>query len=303
MTQTAQSARPDPEGGRAIAFEAADGMALGGCWFSPPAQPWGSVVLATGVGIPQRFYHHCARALARGGLGVLTFDYRGVGISRPAGRLRGFKANLLDWAQLDYAAALAEAARRVPHSARFVVGHSFGGQSLGLVPGAEALQGAIIAASASGDLRHWPASQRVRYTAQMALAVPVVTRALGHLPGRMMGGADLPPGVARQWARWTLTQGYLSGAVPERMRHASLKLPIFLYEPTDDRLGPRPAVDELASWYPRARLTRRRVSPDEIGVASIGHAGLFRPSAASLWQGWLSDLRATHPMQEEPPAG
>jgi predicted alpha/beta hydrolase len=281
-----------------VTFEAGDGATAHGRWFAPAGTAWGSVALATGVGIPQRFYKRAAGHLARAGLATLTFDYRGVGEGRPndAGgkpvSLRGRPETLLDWALYDHAGALAEAARRAPNQPRFSVCHSFGGQSLGLVPGAESLNAAIIVAAASGDLKHWPTAARLRFQAQMGLMVPTLTAVLGRVPGRLMGGEDLPPKVARQWARWTLTPGYLAGAVPERMAHGRLDFPIHIYSATDDALGPVAAVDELASWYSAAQVTRHAITPRSLDRKALGHSGLFRVHARRLWDRWIEQLRA-----------
>ena len=57
-----------------------------------------SAAFATAAG----FYEAFAEALARAGFAAITYDYRGIGASRPAG-MRGFPATLTDWAVLDMA--------------------------------------------------------------------------------------------------------------------------------------------------------------------------------------------------------
>lgn len=285
------SSKAGSAAGEAVRFPAKDGQPVAGRWFAPVGTPWGAVSLAPGVGIPQGFYKRAAAHLAAAGLGVLSFDYRGVGEARPK-RLRGRPETLLDWALLDHGGALEAAARRLPGLPRFALCHSFGGQTLGLLPGATALQAAIIVSAASGDLRHWPAVTRLRYQAQMAVLVPILTTVLGKVPGKLMGGEDLPPGVARQWARWTLTPGYLAGAEPARMAHDALTCPIHVYATTDDPLGPTAAVDELASWYSGAAVSRHPVRPADLGRKVLGHVGLFKTGAQPIWDRWVADLRA-----------
>src|SRR5947207_13041977 len=100
---------------RTARFSTADGTALTGTWFepSPPRIATTVVVIVCGAGIPARFYHHFARYLCECGAAVLTFDYRGIGVSRQ-GNLRKLKSGMEDWAVLDIPAAFSEARARDP---------------------------------------------------------------------------------------------------------------------------------------------------------------------------------------------
>ena len=56
------------------------------------------------MGVSQEYYAGFANWLALHGYAAITFDYRGMGHSRH-GSLRGFEADIFDWAKLDCAAA------------------------------------------------------------------------------------------------------------------------------------------------------------------------------------------------------
>src|SRR5205823_10155951 len=81
--------------------------------------------------------------------------YRGIGRSRN-GDIRASSARMRDWALLDAAAAFAFFGERNVS----VVGHSFGGQALGLLPQPERIPAALVVGSQSGYWRHWPALGR-----------------------------------------------------------------------------------------------------------------------------------------------
>ncbi len=51
----------------------------------------GSVIINPATGVAARYYHYYARFLAEHGFDVLTYDYRGIGLSRPE-RLRAAAA-------------------------------------------------------------------------------------------------------------------------------------------------------------------------------------------------------------------
>src|SRR6266496_3184874 len=112
---------------RSAKFSASDGTALAGTWFEPARPRMAStvVVIVCGAGIPARFYHHFARYLGERGAAVLTFDYRGIGVSRQ-GNLRKLKSGMEDWALLDIPAAFSEARARYPRLPLGAVAHSVG---------------------------------------------------------------------------------------------------------------------------------------------------------------------------------
>ena len=114
-----------------MTLHASDGFALQAVRYPAVGQVRAHLVVAGATGVPQLFYRNFAQFAARQGYTVLTVDYRGIGLSKPAS-LRGFRMNYLDWAFQDVRAAVdAMASDSVP---LFMVGHSFGGHAFGLLP-------------------------------------------------------------------------------------------------------------------------------------------------------------------------
>src|SRR5689334_23360948 len=108
-----------------------DRYPLGVSIVDPPGQARGTVIIHGATATPARFYVPFASFLAASGLRVVRYDYRGVGASRPP-VLRGFAATMTDWAR-DAATVHRFVEERYPGGATAVVGHSFGGQLIGLV--------------------------------------------------------------------------------------------------------------------------------------------------------------------------
>ena len=159
------------------------------------------MVVNSATAVPRGYYARFARFLAGEGWSVVTYDYRGIGGSRPA-RLRGFRARMRDWAQLDAAGVIdwvdGRSASRVA-----VVGHSFGGQALGLLPQADRLAAALLVGAQSGYWRLWDGWRRLPVAALWHVLIPGLSRACGFFPARLLGmGENSPAGVAREWAEW-----------------------------------------------------------------------------------------------------
>jgi predicted alpha/beta hydrolase len=261
---------------------AADGAVLGARVYVPAGRPRASAVIHGATAVPQRYYERFAGHLAAAGLRVITYDYRGVGASRPRS-LRGFQARMQDWAT-DAAAAMALA--REEDAPLLWIGHSFGGQLLGLLDEAREVKAALLVGSQLGYAGHWPARMQPRIRLFWHVLVPGLTAALGYYPGRVGLGEDLPAGVAREWRRWALQPGYYLDERPDaRARLTGFARPLLFYSFTDDDFAPGKAVRTLLSLLPSAGLVHRRVAPGELGVAEIGHFGLFRQRfAGTLWR-------------------
>jgi len=260
-----------------ITLKAEDGYAVGATVYGGGER---AVLIMPATGVPQSYYARYAAYLAERGFAVLTFDYRGIGRSRN-GKLRESNARMRDWALLDAAAAW----RFLGERPKLVVGHSFGGQALGLLPGPERLAAALLVGSQSGYWRNWPALGRLWMWPTTHIALPALAQLLGYFPGSRLGfGEDLPRGVAIEWASWCRHPRYLIGALGVENAYAQVRARVRAYAISDDPFAPLRAVAALAELYPAARWETRRVAPQEVGVANIGHFGFFRERfRASLW--------------------
>ena len=178
-------------------LRAADEYRLAATLYRPQAAALAVVVIACATGVRRSYYDNFARALADQGLAVLTFDYRGIGDSRPA-KLAGFTARMQDWGALDLDAALIKASELFPAAPLQVVGHSAGGQLIGLCEHADRITAIVHIAAQSGWYGHWRGLGRARMLANWFVAVPVFTRVFGYLPGQLGTGQHLPAGVAAE---------------------------------------------------------------------------------------------------------
>ena len=269
---------------RDLVFEAEDGYALHGRLFEPISEARASVVLHGATATPAGFYTAFAQHLAGQGYEVLTYDFRGVGLSRPVS-LRGFRATLSQWAQLDAAAAHRLMRARDPARPLVAIGHSFGGQVALTIPDPQPLAAVFFVAAQSGYWGgfDWPA--RWRMYAVWHAVLPALTSTFGYLPAWAGLGEDLPRGVAEQWARWCLSPDYFLVDHPEfASRLGAYRGPALALSFTDDRLASLAASRWIASSLPRARLEHLHLAPADVGLDAIDHFGFFRRrSAQALW--------------------
>lgn len=293
------------------ALRCSDGRLLAAQWFEPPAAQGlrAVAVIGAATAVPASYYRHFAEWLARRGYAVLTFDYRGIAASREALR-PGEDVRLRDWARVDMAAALhaAERRRREQQTAQgrelglLWVGHSLGGNSVGLVPGfADKVDALLGVAAQVAYLGHWSGLARLQAWLFFHLMLPAAVGLFGHAPGRMLGprAQDLPAAAALEWAAWGRTPGFLFGdeSLARERSYDRFTGTAHLWSIADDHLfGPAPAVDALAAQFNAARVQRHVVSPQDLGVARIEHFGPFRRDLGPrLWPRLLAPIEAATP--------
>jgi predicted alpha/beta hydrolase len=278
--------------GTAVEFAARDGYRLAGTLYRPKTPNRRAVLFQAASGVKQEYYGKFAEYLAGRGFTALTFDYRGIGRSAPP-KLRGFQARMRDWAEKDIGGALDYLARAT-HGARLIgIGHSFGGQVFGLVPGNERYVAAMTVGSQSGYWKHWRGKGRAGMWLVTHVVLPGLSRLHGYFPARRFGqGEDMPAGVAREWASWCRHPGYVVGALGAQEAYARFTAPIRVYAVADDGYAPPAAVEAFLGFYPNAPHRVEGVDPAQHGGA-IGHFGFFRERhRETLWRdaaGWLAN--------------
>jgi len=275
---------------------ARDGLELAATLFDPAAGPSRRVVVVnSATAVPRSFYRRFAVFLAEHDYSIVTYDYRGIGGSRPAS-LRGFQATMRDWGLLDMAGVIDWMHDRYRPSRLFVVGHSVGGQLMGLLHNAHLVDGMLCTSAQSGYWRIQGGAQKWFVGAYMYLAFPLLPRLFGYFPWTWFGATeDLPHGVALEWSRWCRSPRYLleDPDLPELANFPGFGAPILAYSFEDDDWGTRRAVDQMMSAYSGARVERRHVSPGDVGMERIGHFGFYGNGAETLWnqvRNWLDDL-------------
>lgn len=273
---------------KAIEIQCGDGVRLGGHWWPRHFAPeQGVVIINCATGVQSRFYHAYARFLSEHGYYALTYDYRGIGLSRPE-RLRGSDYRWRDWGGKDFAAVLTYVRQRAPDLPVLVVGHSIGG----FLPGYAENAGDISRMLTVGaQYAYWPdyrAGRRWTLFFKWHIAMPALAIAMGYFPGRRLGWLeDLPRGVALEWAlrgkeiergssdgeKWTL-----------RARFASVSAPILAVSVSDDDFATPAAVRRALSYYAGSERQAVMLEPDDLSQAKVGHFDLFRAHhAAGFW--------------------
>ena len=287
-----------------ITFPAVDGYLLGASLFLPRGAKRYAVLINSATAVPRKIYKGFAGYLARRGCAVLTYDYRGTGGSRQKAlvgynqpkSLVGFNALMSDWAALDVTAAVAWMRERYKNLPLNYVGHSFGGQALGLLSNNSEVSRALLIAAQAGYWKLMASPERYRVYAMLNFVGLPLTRLLGYAPGWSGLGEDLPKGVFQQWVGWVMSERYLFDdpklkALSNFPNYRGALRSLCL---SDDPWATRPAVELLCSGFTSAKPEILTITPADAGATRIGHLGFFRPEHRdSLWRGAAEWIEAT----------
>ena len=254
-------ARPE-----SLDLAAADGVRLAATLWHPdaPGETKRVVAINAGAGIPARYYERFAAWLADRGLPTLTYDYRGIGASRPSS-LRGYDASVEDWGSKDCAAVLDSLSGRYPGAKLGVVGHSIGGFVTGLMRGGDRVDRLALVGTHTGYWRDYAPGARLPMYVTWHLLMPAVARLFGYFPARRFGlPEDLPFGIARDWARrrrpepWWYLQAADGGPDTARIAEVIGRFDAF----HADALVLSIADDPFATREATARIAITRNTPD-----------------------------------------
>jgi predicted alpha/beta hydrolase len=218
-----------------------------------------------------------------------------VGYNQPKS-LVGFKASMADWAALDVTAAVAWMRERYKTLPLAYVGHSFGGQALGLLANNSEISRALLVAAQAGYWKLMATPERYRVFAMLNFVGVPLTRLKGYAPGWGGIGEDLPKGVFEQWTRWVMSPRYLfdDTTLTSLPNFANYKGAMRALCMTDDPWATRPAVELLCSGFTATTPEIVSVRPADANASKIGHLGFFRPEHRdTLWRGAAEWLQAT----------
>jgi predicted alpha/beta hydrolase len=201
-----------------------------------------------------------------------------------------------DWGTKDFAAVFAAAERLADGRPTMVVGHSIGGFLPGLAPGFDRCAAFLSVGGQFAYHRDYARNSRIANILKWHIVMPTLTAVFGYFPGRRLGWLeDLPAGVAFEWA---FRHARVENSFPKHQRSeilarlAAFRGPLLAVSATDDSFATLPAIHRALAYYSGADKHVALISPQDLGVASIGHFDLFHSRHRDgFWRStleWLS---------------
>jgi predicted alpha/beta hydrolase len=262
--------------------------------------PRGMIIIAPALAATQSFYADFAGFLSSQGFDCLTFDYRGSGCS--LSKSETYDIRLEDWGKQDIEAVIRFATQHCRNIAEshpiYLVGHSIGGQLVGLARSSRNLSRIVHVAVSAPYWRRWPYPLNARMLAVSRILLPVFSAFRDRFPSRRLGlgGMDIPASAVRQWARWMRCRDYLFDPRfgLDLSGYKALEQPLLSMSFSDDDMAPYTNVEHILTNFSNARVTRQHVDVSTLQPGAVGHAGFFKPRfEGSLWREMLEWLTAS----------
>lgn len=271
--------------------------------YRPNAEVKRAVMIGPATGIKRQFYHNFATYLASHGFGVLTFDNEGIGESLSID-LAKCDASLISWGRHDMPAVLDALQDEFAEATYHLVGHSAGGQLIGLMPNHKGITSVFNVACSSGRIKNMAMPYKLKAMGFMDAFIPMTNLTLGYTPSNKIGmGEPLPRGVARQWREWCNGAGYIETAFGNSIHthfYDELDMPALWLGFSDDDIANSRNIDDMTRVFTAMPVEKRFLDPKDFGVDSIGHMRYFSSKtytkAPELWQmavNWLNDKTPT----------
>lgn len=265
-----------------------DGYALSGRFYATALskQKKYPVLICPATGITQHFYQDFAQWLTTQGYDVLSFDFRGIGRSLH-GPLKDSQASIVNWGQLDIPAAIDALLCKSQADQVLLLGHSAGGQLLGITPNHQKVAKLIAVSGSTGHIKGLTGKTKILAPIMFKLIFPLARITAGYGPTQAIGmGENLPKDVAKQWAQFCSQPGYAINAIGKTVfedYHAKVNCPISVLWSSDDEIATRRNVKDLLRLYPNAKTEMIELKPQSYQHKAIGHMLMFKKSHQNLW--------------------
>lgn len=245
------------------------------------------LVINSATGVRQQVYFSFAKYLAEQGFTVITYDYRGIGESKPR-KMKGFEASMRIWGTNDFKTVTTFIKENYPDYTKFCLGHSVGALILGMNEDSVIFKKFIFVASQDAYIGHLSWHVAVTAALGFGIAVPVTVILKGYFPAHRFGlGESLPKGSAYDWRTLILNKKSTSRLYEkiEKDHSKDLNQEAFIIHAEDDSWVTMKGMESLMNnSYPNMKKNYREIKVSESPKKQVGHINFFRSYNRSLWK-------------------
>lgn len=251
------------------------------------------LIIASATGVKQEYYQKFSEYLSENGVSVLTFDYNGIGrsLTKP---IKGLNNNAADWGRDDIEHIIQYVIKNYPHSKKVILGHSIGGQLIGLAKSSTKLDKIVLVAAQSGYWKFWKGIDRIKMWFTWYVLFPALLNLFGYLNSKKLSGMeDLPKNVANQWRNWGKKTDYIQSDKSITSKYYDkIELDISAFSIEDDDFAPLKAVEWMTSQYNNSKIKSIHLKPTDFEVKRIGHFGVFKDQfRTTIWKILLNEIK------------
>lgn len=250
------------------------------------------LLINSATGVKQQLYFSFASYFVQKGFTVITYDYRGIGLSKPA-RMKGFKASMRIWGSVDYKAVTDYIKIHFGGYKKYVLGHSVGALILGMNEDSCIFDGFVFVGTQNAFIGNLKFRTRIEALLGFGIVQPLATGLLGYFPAHWFGlGESLPKNCASDW-RTLILNRKSTNRLLEQTKNYSEGLNgrvLVIRAEDDDWLTEKGVKSLLKDTYPNLKPVYRFIETSESERHEIGHVNFFRSYNRNLWNIILNEL-------------
>ena len=234
------------------------------------------IIIVSAAGVLQSFYKKLAEFFQKNKISTITFDYTGIGKSLNR-NIKNENSSLTNWGNRDLEAVINHTIEIYPNHNLILLGHSIGGQLIGLAPSSYKADKIILVAAQSGYWKFWKGASRIRMWVNWYLLVPALTKVFGYLPSKKLSRMEsLPKNVAEEWAKWCKSSDYLFPYFSDgELYFDQIKCSLTSISIDDDFFASKKSVEWLTAKFKTANIKSLHFIPENFKASKIGHFSLF----------------------------
>ncbi|MDW9380282.1 alpha/beta fold hydrolase [Chryseobacterium sp. JV558] len=260
--------------------------------FKPENSNGKLLLINSATGVKQQVYFSFASYFSEQGFTVITYDYRGIGLSKPK-EMRGFHGSMRLWGSKDYKALTQFIKTNFKDYKKYCLGHSVGALILGMNKDSEIFEEFVFVGTQNAFVGNLKGTTKIEAYLGFGIAQPLTTSLLGYFPAHWFGlGESLPKNCAYDW-RTLILNKKSTNRLLEKIDNFSKNLTqkVFVIRAEDDIwLTERGVLSLLNTTYPNLKPTYRLIAVSESDKKEIGHVNFFRSYNNKLWDIILNEL-------------
>lgn len=253
--------------------------------FEPEKSNEKLLLINSATGVKQQIYFNFAKYFAENGFTVITYDYRGIGLSKPV-KMSGASGSMRLWGSEDYKAVTTYLKSAYQSLEWFALGHSVGALILGMNEDSLLSKEFIFVGTQNAFVGNLKFRTKVEATLGFGIAQPLTTALFGYFPAHWFGlGESLPKGSAYDWRTLILNKNSVNKLLRStpNVSH-ELRQNVLVIRAEDDTWLTEKGVRSLLNdTYPNLNPTFRLVKKSESSQGEIGHINFFRSYNRNLW--------------------
>lgn len=252
-----------------------------------PVHSNGKLLLVnSATGVKQQTYYLFAKYFADHGFTAITYDYRGVSLSKPP-KLKGFKASMRIWGNTDYKAVTDYIVEKYPNHRKFLIGHSVGALILGMNKNSEIFEKFCFVATQNTYFGHLRFKVKLMSLLGFGLYQPILVGIKGYFKTSLINlGESLPKGVSNDWRTLIMNRKSVNKLL-EKTENFSKNLHqkvLYLNMEDDDWITETGMKLLMNETFVNMKPIYRTVKVSESNGEEIGHINFFRAKHSKLWE-------------------